>query len=88
VKNAVIVRLPLRALESALDLPKGARVTGVRYDANDAMTQVLSLRIDHPDLPDVPEGARPVEADLVFAQSRDKGPTRIVMALPEGDCVV
>jgi hypothetical protein len=85
MRNVAIVWLPLERLKSALNLPEGARIIGLRHDASDAAAQVLSIKIEHPDLPGVPEGTKIFDADLVLGKSHGQEPSRIVVTLPDGE---
>ena len=58
--NAVVIEVSAQALEQAIGLPVGFRVTGIEFDS---IRHVVVIRIDHPDFPVVAEGARPGGVD-------------------------
>lgn len=61
LSHAVTVDFSPELLERALSLPTGVKITGAHWDS---ITHILTLRVDHPSFPSVPEGAAPMPALL------------------------
>ena len=61
LSHAITVDFSPELLEKALGLPTGLKITGARWNS---ISRVLTLRLDHPSLPAVPEGSEPARAPL------------------------
>ncbi len=61
LSHAVTVDFSTELLEKLLGLPSGVKITGARWNS---ISHTLTLRVDHPSFPQVPEGSEPARAPL------------------------
>jgi hypothetical protein len=64
IKHAGIVKVKIELLAQLLGLPEDAQITGIYQTPADHLHEQFSVKIRHPNMPVVAEGAEIPEVDI------------------------
>lgn len=67
-RHAARFKVSAQLLIGVMDMPEGTLIYDIQRD--DSRFDVFEFVVEHPDLPEVPEGGRPVEVEPVLTHVR------------------